>query len=246
MEGEKNQNNAGENEGEETGEKLLAGKFKTPEEMEQGYTNLEQKLGEQGEEVSTLRKQTQYLTEQLESGKQAAQEEGGQAGEDYNAKLQDIQNQIEEGELSVSEGLAKTSEITAAMATDQAMTKFHETQQQQAVEASKQKFAEDNPDFFELQKQGELEKVKSQYPGLHDDFSAYFQLKANQEAQAAYERGKQEMAKIAEGDKGTQKVLPGEGSDPQMQEIGDNKKPAGESDMKESMLNKLKSYRKGG
>ena len=228
------------------GEKLLAGKFKTPEELEQSYTALEQKLGEQGEEVGNLRKQTQFLTEQLESGKQAAQDEGGEVGEDYNAKLQDIQNQIEEGDLSISEGLAKTSEITAAMAADQAMTKFQETQQQQTVEASRQKFSEENPDFFELQQKGALDKVKSQYPGLHDDFSAYFQLKADQQAQQAYERGKQEMAKIAEGDKGTQKVLPGEGSDPQMQEIGDNKKPLGEADFKESMLSKLKSYRKGG
>lgn len=235
--------NAGEGEGEN---KLLAGKFNTPEELEQSYTELEQKLGEQGEEVGNLRKQTQYLTEQLEAGKETAQDDGSDAGEDYNAQLQDIQNKIEEGELSISEGLAKTSEITAAMATDQAMNKFQETQQQQTVEASRQKFAEQNPDFFELQKKGALDAVKNEYPGLHDDFSAYFQLKANQGAEAAYEKGKQEMAKIAEGDEGTKKVLPGEGSDPQMKQIGDDKKTPGESDMKESMLNKLQAYRKGG
>jgi len=226
-------------------EKLYAGKFKSPEEMEQSYSSLEQKLGEQGEELGSLRKQTQYLTDQLEAGKQAADEQQSAVGDDYSARLQDIQDKIEEGEISISEGLAKTSEITAAMATDQAMTKFQQTQEQQLVEQSRNKFAENNPDFFKAQESGVLENIKKELPGLHDDFSAYYEYKARQAADEAYERGKQEMAKIAEGDDRTQKVLPGEGSsDPQMQEIG-NDKPTTEAEHKESMLNALKKFRGG-
>ncbi len=46
-------------------EPLLAGKFKSPQDMERSYLELERKMSEQGQELGTLRQQAQQLPQQL-------------------------------------------------------------------------------------------------------------------------------------------------------------------------------------
>lgn len=202
-------------------EKLLAGKFKTAEDLEKSYSELEKKMGEQGNKLGEYEKEKSVLMRQLEQmqekTREAAPEDTGKA-EDLNAKLQEISRAVEEGEISISEGMVQTASITSQMAQENTLKSVEERAQQETLATSQAKFAEENADFFETQQSGELEAIKQQYPGFHDDVSAYFAKKAMDSQSAlesaveaarneGFEAGKAEMAKLADGDKNTRKVL---------------------------------------
>lgn len=231
-----------ENQGTE-GEELLAGRFKSTEDLEKGYTELESKLGQQGEELGSSRKQVDTLVEQLESMKPP---EKTNEGQDASTKLDSLIEQARGGEIDLADAILEASKYSSEMGAERAINQFQELQEQQQVEASKTKFEEDNPGFTEFVEAGEAEKVKSAYPGLHDNFSAWFQYKADLAAQEAYEKGKNEGMEVAQGDKATGNVLPGEGSDHQMQQLGEGNKPLSEKEFIDGMKQALDSYRKGG
>jgi len=232
-------------------EKLYAGKFKSPEDMEKSYSELESKLGEQGSRLGESEKQNSVLSSQLEkSQKEPAKEE---PKTDFDAMLADVASQMEEGDLSISEGLTKSAQISAQMGAAQAVDGVRQDQERRVVEGSKAQFAEQNPDFFEMQQSGALEEIKSSLPGFHDDVSAFFahkeQLtKATFEEQMeatrvkAFDEGKAEMAKLADGDKNTQKVLQG---GKQANEIGRKTGPLNKSELRDSGLAALQKARGG-
>ena len=193
------------------------------------------------------------MLEQQKSGTDTPEE--AQEKEDLAAKMEEIAQQVEDGDLSIADGIMQTSQITQQIATENTLKSMDERQQQQAAQASQARFAEENEDFFDLRDSGELDKVKSDLPGFHDDISAYYAHKA-QAAQASleaaveaaraegFEAGKVEMAKVADGDKNTRKVLqkPGESA----KDIG--AKPSGsytQSEMRQSGLAALKAARGG-
>lgn len=202
-------------------EKLYAGKFKSPEDLEKSYSELERMKGEQGNELGNLRKEKEVLLGQLEQmqakAKQDAPADADKAA-DIQAQLADISKQVEEGELSIGEGMMRSAQIAAQMAQENTVKSVQQMQQQQTVDASKQTFADQNPDFFELQQSGGLEEIKNSLPGFHDDVSAYYAKKAADSQSAlesavaaakaeGIELGKAEGMKLATGDKNTQKVL---------------------------------------
>lgn len=238
-------------------EKVYAGKFKNPEDLEKSYTELEKKLGEQGSKLGETEKEKNILLAQMEQlqsqNKQVAPENQDEA-EDLNAQLQDITNKIEEGDLSIAEGMMQTAKITAQMAQMATVNDIQQQQQKQTVESSKKTFADQNPDFFDLQQSGELEAIKNELPGFHDDVSAYYAKKAmdtqtamEQAIEAAkkegFEQGKAEMAKLADGDKNTSKVLQSGGKT--AQEIGRKKGPLKQTEMRQSGLAALERARGG-
>lgn len=238
-------------------EKVYAGKFKSPEDLEKSYAELEKKLGEQGSRLGETEKEKNILLGQLEQlqgqNKQAAPENRDEAA-DLNAQLQDITNKIEEGDLSIAEGMMQTAKITAQMAQMATVNDIQQQQQKQTVESSKRTFAEKNPDFFDLQQSGELEAIKNELPGFHDDVSAYYAKKAmdtqtamEQAIEAAkkegFEQGKAEMAKLADGDQNTSKVLQSGGKT--AQEIGRKKGPMKQTELRQSGLAALERARGG-
>lgn len=201
--------------------KLYAGKFKSPEDLEKSYSELERMKGEQGSEIGNLRKEKEFLMSQIQQmqtqNKQAPAEDTDKAA-DIQAQLAEISQLVEDGEMTIGEGMVKSAQISAQMAQENALQGVQAMQQQQALDNSKQSFAEQNPDFFELQQSGALEEVKNSLPGFHDDVSAYYAKKATDtqtamEAAVAaakaegMELGKAEGMKLATGDKNTQKVL---------------------------------------
>lgn len=238
-------------------EKVYAGKFKTPEDLEKSYTELEKKLGEQGSRLGETEKERGILLGQLEQlqsqNKQVAPENKDEAN-DLNQQLQDITNKIEEGDLSIAEGMMQTAKITAQMAQMATVNDIQQRQQQETVESSKKNFADQNPDFFDLQQSGELDAIKNELPGFHDDVSAYYAKKAmdtqtamEQAIEAAkkegYEAGKAEMAKLADGDKNTAKVLQSGGKS--AKDIGRKTGPLKQSDLRQSGLAALERARGG-
>jgi len=234
--------------------KVYAGKFKTTEDLEKSYSELETKLGKQGNELGNVQKQNSVLTNQLEQvQRQPAPKE--ETPTDFEAQLADITNQVEEGDLSISEGMIKTAQITSQMATTNAVDGVRQAQEQQVVEGSRAQFSEQNPDFFEMQSSGVLEEIKSQLPGFHDDVSAFFAYKEQQtkatfetaleEAKTSgFEAGKAEMAKIADGANNTQKVLQTPGGE-SAKNIGRSTGPLKGSELKASGLAALQKSRGG-
>ncbi len=204
---------------EEPEPKMYAGKFKSPEDLESGYVGLEEKVGSQGRELGTVKKQNELLMQQLESiQKSQTKETQPEPDEDLDAQIAAIARQVEEGELSIAESLVKTAVLSSKKATSEAVRGVKEMQQRETIQKSQQAFRDENAEFFELQKSGALDAYKAKYPGLHDDFSAYYAYKADSMANAtqaaveaakaeAFEAGKKTMAKVAAGDERTTKVL---------------------------------------
>lgn len=233
--------------------KLLAGKFNNEADLEKGYTELVTKLGDQGNKLGESEKERSILLTQMEQ-LQKAPAPKEDTPTDFDTQLQDITKKVEEGELSISEGMLQTAQVTSQMATTNAVSGVKQAQEQQVVEDARQTFSADNPDFFEMQQSGALDEVKGQYAGLHDDFSAYYHKKAmDTEANSAaaveaakaegFEAGKAEMAKIAEGSNDTKKVLQAPGGE--AQKIGRTTGPLKGNEMRDSGLAALKKARSG-
>ncbi|MBI9090148.1 MAG: hypothetical protein JEZ12_13110 [Desulfobacterium sp.] len=189
----------------------LLGKFAGTDELAAGYTELEKKLGEQGNENGNLKQMNQMLLEQLQSksGQEAATEPEADAF-DYESEIATLSKAVEDGEMSVADALVKSNDLATQRATRDAMTKYEEVTQKRTVEQTQQQFLDDNPDFLELRQTGALEQVKKSLPGLHDDFSAYYALKANEANEAL--TAQKETDRIAGGDERTKKVLNAPGS----------------------------------
>jgi len=211
------------------------GKFNSIEELEDGFLNAQSKIGEQGTELGDARKQISTLTSALDTTQPAPTE----TVDTVDSQIAEVNSQVENGDLSYTEGMAKIAAIATDQATANAIEGVKQFQNQQQVEASKNDFLSNNPDFKQLQTSGVLDEVKSSLPGLHDDFSAYHAFKAhetatNAEAQIVaakaegFEAGKAEMANIASGDDNTQKVLQNPGD---AVSIGSGDKPKTKNDL---------------
>lgn len=219
------------------------------QDWESRYKNLEKKLGEQGNEMGQLKKQNQELIDQLEQMRSGDQGKAAteQQAPGYEDKMNDIYKQLDDGDISVEDALRQsnllTAEMTRANADEVASQKVQEALEQKDQEAMLNKFFEEHPDFEQLKESGALDQVKQQMPGFHDDFSAYFAYKAQTSANEAYEKGKQEMQDLAQGDANTDKVLQGSGSAIRNQ----NPEPlTDEGDLKQSMMQRLQQSRKKG
>ena len=234
------------------GEVLLAGKFKDVGELEKSYTELSKKIGDQGNRLGQAEEERSLLLKQLDSMQaqtQAAPVETEKVVA-FEQQLEVISQQIEDGEISIGEGTRQAAKISALMAQDETLKGIKAEQSQAAIDTSRKAFAEANPDFFELQASGELELIKAQLPGFHDDVSAYYAAKtaaavAGLETARAegVELGKAEMAKIAGGDSNTQKVLQSGGKS--AEQIGRKAGPMSPNEIRESGLAALQNARGG-
>jgi len=230
---------AADNGGQGQSEPIL-GKFKSQDDLIKSYQELENKLSETGA-------QNKQLTELLLNKNAAPTEPAKPAepeGPSYDEQLAAIQQDVEDGKLTVAEGIVKSSNLAAEHATQQALTRSEKMQQEKAIKSEQAAFLEQHPDFEELKRTGVLDKVKKNMPHLHDDFSAYFQHKAtvamteaDEARRQGEEKGKQEAARIADGDRRTKKVLqqPGKSA----AEVGRTTTRKSAADIKASMLARL-------
>jgi hypothetical protein len=231
-------------------ETLLAGKFKNVGDLEKSYSELSSKIGEQGNRLGEMEKDKSFLMNQLE-GLQAKNQEApidqGKA-DDFDAQLGLISKQVEDGDLSIGEGMQQTAKISAQMAQTETVKGLKQEQDAATIEHSKRTFADSNPDFFEMQQAGVLDEVKGKLPGFHDDISAYYAIKAEQATASVesaraegVELGKAEMAKIAGGDSNTQKVLQGGGKS--AESIGRKAGPMKPNEIRDSGMAALQKAR---
>lgn len=215
---------------------MLLGKFKSQDDLASAYTELEKKFGEQGSDLGNQKQMNSLLTEQLQAREAQAETPATEVEKDafdFDGQMQQLSDAVEEGDLPIGQALMQASQLSAQNATNTALSKYEELTQQKAVEDAQQRFLQENPDFTELQQTGQLEDIKGQYPGLHDDFSAYYALQAAN-SKAATEQ-KEAVQKIAQGDVRTEKVLQKPGSS-QVRNIGRTNTKMSDYDIKQSMM----------
>jgi len=211
--------------------------YESAEALGEAYQNLESKLGEQGNELGTERAAKNAALHEIEGLKATAAETAKAdqtPGEgDYETQLADIYKKLNDGDITVEDAMQKSNTLTAEMATDIAVQKatqgFESTLQDRDAKGIQDQFLKDHPDFAELRDSGKLEEIKGQSP-MHDDFSAYFALKAT----TAKEEGKTEAAKLAAGDEATKTVLTKPGETIQQENIP--KTPLSDAEAEDSML----------
>ena len=220
------------------------------------YKELQRKFGEHSNIVGELRKQNQMLMQEVEGIKQqsAKREEAARnmpPPTDYEKMLSDIAAKAEEGEISLQEALIQSNKITREWSKAEA-----EREKQSIIEQARgevqsllsekdaqrvvDKFHESNPDFTAMRDSGEFDRLKAEDP-LLDDLSAFWKAKALAAEQAAalkFEEGKKDALRVAAGSEKAGKVLadPGKSMQTQQKPRG----PAGERDIKASMLAALK------
>ncbi len=174
--------------------------------LQKQVENLEKLIGRQSSELGELR---QFKT-QSEEAKAAAERE---PAPDYEAQLADIESQLNNGDIDVAQAMRMTAKVSSEMATADATQAFENKQQQAESQKTIDRFMSDNPDFAQLRDDGVLAGLRKANP-LHDDFSAYFQYKAEEATKAADDRiqaarteGEQKGAAMAEQAKKAANVL---------------------------------------
>jgi hypothetical protein len=216
----------------------ILGKFKTSDDLATAYKTLEQKLGEQGSELGSMKQMNTMLMEQMQARKAQEQTPATEAEKDtfdYESMMGELSSAVENGDIPIEQALVKASNLAAENATRNAVSKYHEMTAAQQQQASQKQFLDTNPDFTHLQQSGALEPIKQALPGMHDDFSAYYAYKAQAAAQAA--ATKQEVNRIAEGDKRTEKVLQKPGGT--AKNVGRSPTKMTDYDLKQSMMSRL-------
>ena len=220
---------------------LFAGKYDTPEKLAEAYESSQAKIGEQGSELDKLRKQNEFLSEQLkrfapsdtpQEGNRDTVDDSAPA-EDLASDLAAIQQMLNEGEIDMGEAIALSSHITeqrTLSGVDSLVSdRINQALRAKDTETLQGQFMKANPDFTEAMRSGEIQAIMSEDP-LHDPFSAFHELKARrlaasqeQAVKEAYEKGRLET--LAKGAAGTEKVLqqPGAGPPPEVKPTPENR-----------------------
>lgn len=228
----------------------ILGKFKSTEDLASSYQQLEQAHGRQSTEIGDLRKQTELLQKALEATQKASsvkEVEATGAPTDWESQIREIQNKVDQGEMSPGEGVVLAARLTREQAKAEAQQEFQQFDRQKTIQQAQSTFLDQNPDFEQARGSGALRQIMKQNP-LHDEFSAYFLWKGQQDLAAAqagkeaavseaYNKGRSEIAKLADGAQVADKTLskPGASMRPGTQPT----KLKNEKDLRASMMNAL-------
>ena len=179
-------------------EELILGKYKSSEDLEKAYTELEKKHGTQGQELGTLRGEVaQHRATQAEAEK--AEKDKQPPATDYEAKLNEIYDKLEAGDISVTEAVKQSNSLTAEMTMASAIAESDKRTQalllDKDAETAESDWHTQHPDYNEVVASGVLQPYIDKNPILVDETVAYFQYKAEQ----SFEDGKLEAEKIAKG-----------------------------------------------
>lgn len=226
---------------------------------EERYKNLERKMSEQGAEVGQLRQMATQLQEQNQALQEQAQNVQQQAqiatsaDPAFEAKLASIQGNVDEGEISIAQGMAQMTTLARDQGRVEAAQQVDQAWQAKAKADSQAKIAGDfrssNSDFDAVVQSGVLDAIKASDP-IHDNVSAYYVFKAAEQAKAgeeaatqAYQKGLADQLKLDAGKNVAATTLAGPGTNAQQTTP---KTPMNENDVESSMLNVLRGMRSGG
>jgi len=217
------ENGANVNEG------IAGTEFKTPEEIvaalkteREQRVNLEKKLGEQGNELGTLRQQTANLTETLKSvtGSKKEPAKSDKQAVDYDTEISKAKTELKGLDLASDDYSDKQAELvdrianlTAQKQHDLTLNAAGEMMQkelgQRDVKAAQDTFRRENPTFDTPEMQAKIKDFMAKdKTGMHDSVSAFFQIQrdevtaASATEKARLEAENAEMKKVIELNKG--------------------------------------------
>ena len=214
--------------------RMYAGRFKSPEELEAGYNELQKMTGKQSEELGSLRKSTATLAEQIEqmNAKSNKSPDQGAPPDSPEMIIEGLATRYEAGDIGFKEAITKAMEMTATQAGQQSeaqLTKlreemtgmFQNTLAERDAQAEVDKFKKQYPDYDEIVESDALDQIKADNP-LLDDVAAYFAYKANVAAESAQE----EAERVRKGSEVTNTVLKKPGSSIQQENVKKTLDPA--------------------
>ena len=191
-----------------TQEAPYLGNWKTREQAQEGLDNMQKLLDSQGNELGSLRKQSELMQSRMDMQTQAPPEAQPEQpkGPDYAKEMANIEktmSELDQDEPSYQRDMGKLIAKSNALAADAATQKaldaaqahFAETLNQRDVQTMQQKFLEQNPDFQSPDMQMAInEFMANDSTGMHDQMSAYFAIKE----QGAGQGFSEAQARIAE------------------------------------------------
>lgn len=226
------------------------------DDLGKAYTSLQTKLGEQGKSMGELKGQNKLLSDQLAAMQQQFQQTQQQSQQaqapqaDFESQMADIYQQIDNGDMSVEEGLRASTDLTARMVTERAQDatqravakaqeQFQATLQERDGQQKFEAWSKENPDFMKMRESGVLQQAIQQNPMLGDEITAYYAVQAQQASAQAQEAS----AKIADGAQNTGTVLNKPGSS--ITNTNPLKGPRSETEKREAMLAAVRGARAG-
>lgn len=159
----------------------------------------ESRLAAQNEQLVQFQRS---MIEATRGGQERARETPPQRN--FDAELQAIDKQLEEGDISLVEANVKQREILREQSKIEAQAYYQEMMKGQNVSALQQAFLKDNPDYLTFVQSGKVKEIQGKAPwgGLHDDVSAFFAHKLEEtlaskekEIQSAVEKAVKETEK---------------------------------------------------
>jgi hypothetical protein len=218
------------------------------------YQELETAHSRQSSELGDLRKHNEVLSKSLDTMNKAqpAKETEQPKGRDFHAELSAIEQKLENGDIGMSESLRLVSEITRQQTLADAAQMYQQYDQQKETNSAQTAFLKEHPDFNEALASPDFQAIKVSSP-LHDNFSAYFAWKHDRDTKAlaagrdaavaeAYEKGKSEVAKLAQGATIADTVISKPGASMRDQNV---KQTLDQRELKQSMLAALDKVRGG-
>ena len=173
--------------------------FKTPEELAAAYlketnqrTNLEKKLGEQGNELGYLRNQTGTLAAALKES--LTKEQKNVEKQYHDTEIATVEKQIQELDTmsddyqrTLASLVAKSNRLVAAEQHEKTLKAASELMKKELGErdarATRQKFLDENPTFSAPEMQAKIDEyIAKDRTGMHDPFSAFYQIQRDETA----------------------------------------------------------------
>jgi len=210
----KDAGNAGE---EQASDPLSGTPFKSVDELAKGYAALHQKLGEQGNELGQYKKHTETLAQTLQAVAQQRQQAAPEAPvNDYAKERASVQKEIKNldplGDKYQENLAGLVDRLTSITAMDQhektlnaAKSVFQKELEERDVRSTQKQFFDQHPDFNTPEMQSKIrEYMANDQTGMHDPFSAYFQIQADTLglAKQQTEQENAELKKLVELNKG--------------------------------------------
>lgn len=201
--------------------------FKTPTEAIKGYLNLKQMADSQGNELGMLRKQSETLATILKEkltadGKPAAAP--ATPAKDYDGELATIGKQIQDldpmdkdYQRTLASLVAKSNKLTAQSQHEKTMAAAGELLKkelsQRDVEASQQRFYDENPEFNTPEMQARIQEyIQKDRTRMSDPLSAFREIQrddalAEKERLAAENAELKRLVELNQGEGKTGKVV---------------------------------------
>lgn len=164
--------------------KQLSGK--TTEELLAIIEEGQKQIGKQANEVGELRKMVGEMQ------KTGAKDEN--TAPDFDAQLNDVLAQVEDGKLTMTEALRQTYAIAQGSAKELTKAELEQAAAKQQAETASQQFLSENEDFHDVVKSEDVQKLIASSP-IFDEFSAYERVKRTM-AESELEKTRARVAEL--------------------------------------------------